>query len=66
MAVLTVPEMTSGQAVALAFGDKMLGSFTFLIPLGVTVSTFGCAMTSQFAITRYNIENIINVELYIF
>lgn len=53
MTVLSVPEMTSGQAVAMTFGQKLLGDFAFIIPVGVTISTLGCAMALQFATTRY-------------
>lgn len=53
MTVLTTSEMTSGQAVALLFGEKILGDFAVVIPIGVTISTFGCAMALQFATTRY-------------
>lgn len=52
MTVLTTDEMSSSQAVAIAFGQKVLGDFVFIIPLGVTVSAFGCAMALQFGVTR--------------
>lgn len=51
-------EMLSSQAIAITFGKKMLGSFLFIIPLGVTISTFGCALTSQFSTTRYDKETL--------
>lgn len=49
---MTTEEMLSSQAVAITFGGKMLGKFLFVIPLGVTISTFGCAMAVQFSNTR--------------
>ncbi|CAB3248590.1 unnamed protein product [Arctia plantaginis] len=52
MAVLNFSEMTSVPAVAVAFGARVLGPASFLIPLGVAVSTFGCAMSVQFGVTR--------------
>lgn len=53
MTVLSIPEMTSVPAVAVAFGEKVLGNFQFVIPLGVALSTFGCALSVQFGVTRY-------------
>lgn len=52
MTVLSVPEMISVPAVAVAFGDKMLGKFNFIIPLGVALSTFSCSMSVQFGVSR--------------
>lgn len=52
MAAMSTDEMLSSQAVAITFGSKMLGKFLFVIPLGVTISTFGCAMAVQFTNTR--------------
>lgn len=57
MTAMTTDEMLSSQAVAITFGSKMLGSFLFVIPLGVTISTFGCAMAVQFSNTRYSHSN---------
>ncbi|XP_021921609.1 b(0,+)-type amino acid transporter 1-like isoform X3 [Zootermopsis nevadensis] len=52
MTVLTVPEMTAAPAVAVVFGDRLLGVMSFIIPVGVAMSTFGSALTSQFATAR--------------
>lgn len=52
MTVLSVPEIASSNAVAMALGDKYLGVMSPIIPLGVAVSTFGCAMAIQFSVTR--------------
>ncbi|VEN59865.1 unnamed protein product [Callosobruchus maculatus] len=56
MTVLTQQEMITAhdqnQAVAVLFGEKTLGTMAFLIPLGVAVSTFGCALSLQFGVTR--------------
>jgi len=53
MTVLTPGEMISAPAVAVLFGERILGPFSFIIPLGVALSTFGCAMSIQFATTRF-------------
>lgn len=53
MTVLSIPEMASVPAVAVTFGEKILGPFQFLIPLGVAISTFTCALNIQFGVTRY-------------
>ncbi|XP_055382611.1 b(0,+)-type amino acid transporter 1-like [Condylostylus longicornis] len=52
MTVLTPTEMIESSAVAVSFGKKVLGPFSFIIPLGVALSTFGCAMSIQFGVTR--------------
>lgn len=52
MTVLTPDEMINASAVAVLFGERILGPFSFIIPLGVALSTFGCAMSIQFTITR--------------
>ncbi|KAJ2942117.1 hypothetical protein O0L34_g11033 [Tuta absoluta] len=52
MTVMSYAEMTSLPAVAVTFGARVLGKGSFLIPLGVAVSTFGCAMSVQFGVTR--------------
>lgn len=53
MIALTVPEMTSAPAVAVLFGERVLGPFKFLIPMGVAFATLGCALSLQFSVTRY-------------
>ncbi|RZC22676.1 b(0,+)-type amino acid transporter 1-like, partial [Asbolus verrucosus] len=52
MTVLSVPEMIHSQAVAVTFGERVLGPMAFLIPLGVALATFGCALSIQFGVTR--------------
>lgn len=52
MSVLSVQEMVGAQAVAVTFGERILGPFSFIIPLGVALSTFGCALSVQFGVTR--------------
>lgn len=52
MTVLSRDEMMNAPAVALAFGEKILGPVAFIIPLGVALSTFGCALSIQFGVTR--------------
>jgi amino acid transporter len=34
------------------FANRTLGPLSFLIPLGVALSTFGCALSIQFGVTR--------------
>ena len=53
MTVLSIPEMMNAKAVAVTFGERVLGPFSFLIPLGVALATFGCALSIQFGVTRY-------------
>lgn len=52
MTVLEKNEMINSVAVGLSFGERVLGPFSFLIPLGVALSTFGCALSIQFGCTR--------------
>ncbi|XP_045776167.1 b(0,+)-type amino acid transporter 1-like isoform X1 [Maniola jurtina] len=52
MTVLSYAEMVSVPAVAVTFGARVLGPASFLIPLGVAIATFGCAMSVQFGVTR--------------
>lgn len=44
--------MMKAPAVAVEFGKRVLGPMSFLIPLGVALSTFGCALSVQFGVTR--------------
>lgn len=50
--VLTPNEMMTSPAVAVEFGKRVFGSFAFIIPLGVALATFGCALSIQFSVTR--------------
>lgn len=52
MTVLSPTEMLNAPAVAVEFGNKVLGPFSFIIPLGVALSTFGCVLSIQFGTTR--------------
>lgn len=52
MTVLSADEMMTAPAVAVAFGNRVLGPFSFVIPLGVALATFGCALSIQFGVTR--------------
>lgn len=52
MIVLTPAEMVGASAVAVDFGARILGPLNFFVPLGVSLSTFGCALSTQFAVTR--------------
>lgn len=44
--------MIETEAVAVEFGIRVFGAFAFLIPLGVALATFGCALSIQFSVTR--------------
>lgn len=50
--VLSRDDILSSEAVAVTFGDKMLGSFSFLMPLFVAFSTFGSLNGAIFASSR--------------
>lgn len=52
MIVLTPAEMISSPAVAVEFGQRVFGPFACLIPIGVSLATFGCALSIQFSVTR--------------
>lgn len=52
MTVLTPKEMIDSKTIAIDFGQRVFGPFAFLIPLGVSVATFGCALSIQFGVTR--------------
>lgn len=52
MTALSKEEIIESTAVGLSFGDRVLGPISFLIPLGVALSTFGCALSIQFGCTR--------------
>lgn len=53
MAALTMSEMKSAPAVAVLWADRVLPSWMgFAIPLGVALSTFGCALSIQFSVSR--------------
>jgi L-type amino acid transporter 9 len=52
MTVLEKNEMINSVAVGITFAEQALGPFAFLIPLGVAISTFGCALSIQFGVTR--------------
>jgi solute carrier family 7 (L-type amino acid transporter), member 9/15 len=41
MTVLSKSQMINSSAVGVSYAEKALGSFGFLIPLGVALSTFG-------------------------
>ncbi|XP_020295152.1 b(0,+)-type amino acid transporter 1-like [Pseudomyrmex gracilis] len=53
MSALTTQEMVSAPAVAVFWAERVLPSWMgFLIPLGVALSTFGCALSVQFSVAR--------------
>lgn len=52
LAVMSPVEMVESEAVAVTFGNRILGMFAWLIPLSVTISTFGSANGTLFAAGR--------------
>lgn len=50
--VLTPAELLSSNAVAVTFGNRMLGSFSWIMPLSVALSTFGGLNGGIFASSR--------------
>lgn len=51
-AVLSRDEILASNAVAVTFGDKMLGMFAWTMPLFVACSTFGSLNGAIFASSR--------------
>ncbi|XP_040576621.1 b(0,+)-type amino acid transporter 1 [Lepeophtheirus salmonis] len=52
LSVMSPSEMLISDAVAITFGNRILGAFAFLMPLSVAVSTFGSANGTIFAAGR--------------
>ncbi|XP_044733219.1 b(0,+)-type amino acid transporter 1-like [Chrysoperla carnea] len=52
MAELSKDEMETTPTVAVLYGKTILGDFNIIISIGVALSTFGCALSSQFRNTR--------------
>ena len=52
LTVMTPSEIISSDAVAITYGYRTLGSFAWLIPVGVVCSTFGTANGSMFTAAR--------------
>ncbi|XP_077287313.1 L-type amino acid transporter sobremesa isoform X2 [Arctopsyche grandis] len=52
LAVMSATEMVDSEAVAVTFGNRLLGAMAWLMPLSVTVSTFGSANGTLFAAGR--------------
>lgn len=52
LAVMSATEMVDSEAVAVTFGNRLLGVMAWLMPLSVTVSTFGSANGTLFAAGR--------------
>lgn len=50
--VLTPEEILTSNAVAVTFGDRILGSFAWIMPLSVALSTFGGLNGGIFASSR--------------
>ncbi|KAH9421678.1 Y+L amino acid transporter 2 [Dermatophagoides pteronyssinus] len=50
--VLTPEEILTSNAVAVTFGDRVLGSFAWIMPLSVALSTFGGLNGGIFASSR--------------
>ncbi|KAL5276026.1 SLC7A9 family protein [Megaselia abdita] len=52
LAAMSPIEMIESEAVAVTFGNRILGALAWLMPLSVTVSTFGSANGTLFAAGR--------------
>jgi len=50
--VMTPAEVLASPAVAITFGDRVFGSWSFLVPIAVACSTFGAANGSAFTAGR--------------
>ncbi|KAI8121644.1 + type amino acid transporter 1, b-0 [Lucilia cuprina] len=51
-AAMSPTEMIESEAVAVTFGNRILGALAWLMPLSVTISTFGSANGTLFAAGR--------------
>ncbi|XP_022908162.1 b(0,+)-type amino acid transporter 1 isoform X2 [Onthophagus taurus] len=52
LTVMSPLEMMTSEAVAVTFGNRLLGAMAWLMPLSVTISTFGAANGTLFAAGR--------------
>lgn len=52
LAAMSPDEMIESEAVAVTFGNRILGMFAWIMPLSVTISTFGSANGTLFAAGR--------------
>ncbi|XP_040160880.1 b(0,+)-type amino acid transporter 1 isoform X1 [Anopheles arabiensis] len=52
LAAMSPTEMIESEAVAVTFGNRILGMMAWLMPLSVTISTFGSANGTLFAAGR--------------
>ncbi|XP_044756184.1 b(0,+)-type amino acid transporter 1 isoform X2 [Coccinella septempunctata] len=52
LTVMSPLEMMTSEAVAVTFGNRVLGAMSWLMPLSVTISTFGAANGTLFAAGR--------------
>lgn len=52
LAAMSPDEMIESEAVAVTFGNRILGYFAWIMPLSVTISTFGSANGTLFAAGR--------------
>uniref|UniRef100_A0A1B6CZX9 Amino acid permease/ SLC12A domain-containing protein n=1 Tax=Clastoptera arizonana TaxID=38151 RepID=A0A1B6CZX9_9HEMI len=52
LTMLTVPQMISEPAVAVAFGGMVFGKWKILISMGVAMSSFGSGLCNVFAASR--------------
>ncbi|CAB3360535.1 Hypothetical predicted protein [Cloeon dipterum] len=52
MTVLSGDEMINAPAVAVLFAERIFGSMKLIAPIGVAISTIGCALSMQFGVSR--------------
>ena len=49
---MTPAEVLASNSVAVTFGDRVFGSFAWIVPVGVACSTFGAANGVAFCSAR--------------
>lgn len=64
LAAMSPIEMVESEAVAVTFGNRILGAFAWIMPLSVTISTFGSANGTLFAAGRYG--NNLNFKFVVY
>ncbi|KZS20010.1 b(0,+)-type amino acid transporter 1 [Daphnia magna] len=62
LAVLSPTEMMQSEAVAVDWGNRLLGPMAFLMPLGVILSTFGAGNGSLFTAGRLILISVFFID----
>ena len=58
--VMTPAEVLASNSVAVTFGDRVFGSFSWIVPIGVACSTFGAANGMAFTAARLSYSAGVN------